>query len=178
LVYDMQHQMRLFRMFRVLSQEGLCRFVFCGEQQLYQALHNPNSPFFNFTSSLRLGYLSERDALRFDCKRTTNDSTFQDNGYYVSTFFGADFKHDFTEKLAGRVGCSYEFNNYPTEVSLDNMNEDKREDEFWSPAIGVEYKLSKYFIADLKFNYIKRDSNFSRYDYQDNRISAGIKGSF
>ncbi|MDD2654208.1 MAG: outer membrane beta-barrel protein [Candidatus Omnitrophica bacterium] len=122
--------------------------------------------------------LSERDALRFDCKRTTNDSTFQDNGYYVSTFFGADFKHDFTEKLAGRVGCSYEFNNYPTEVSLDNMNEDKREDEFWSPAIGVEYKLSKYFIADLKFNYIKRDSNFSRYDYQDNRISAGIKGSF
>jgi|GEM_PF-1872671 len=121
---------------------------------------------------------SERDSLRLDFSRTTNDSTFTDNGYYVNTFIGGNFKHDFSEKLSGKVGCSLEFNNYPTEVSLDNMTEENREDVFWSPAIGLEYKISKYFVADLKFNYIKRDSNFSRYDYQDNRISAGLKGSF
>ena len=29
LAFDMQQQVRLFRVFRALSQEGLCRFVFC-----------------------------------------------------------------------------------------------------------------------------------------------------
>jgi Cdc6-like AAA superfamily ATPase len=33
LAFDMQQQVHLFRMFRALSQEGLCRFVFCGERR-------------------------------------------------------------------------------------------------------------------------------------------------
>ncbi len=130
-----------------------------------------------FTGSW-LEKFTKRDSLRLDFNRTTNDSTFQDNGYYISTFVGADFNHDFTEKLAGKVGCSLQRNDYPSEATLDNMVDDKRADDFLSPAVGIEYKLSKYFVADLKFNYINRDSNFSRYDYEDNRISAGIKGSF
>ncbi len=64
LQYDIQHQTRLFRMFRTLSQEGLCRFVLCGERQLNGALHDADSPLFNFASIMRLSYLSVRDALR------------------------------------------------------------------------------------------------------------------
>ena len=64
LEFDIRQQTRLFRMFRTLSQEGLCRFVFCGERQLDGALHDPDSPLFNFASTMRLSYLSVRDALR------------------------------------------------------------------------------------------------------------------
>ena len=64
LAYDMQHQMHLFRVFRAVSQEGLCRFVFCGERRLNSALHDPNSPLFNFANTMRLSYLTERDARR------------------------------------------------------------------------------------------------------------------
>jgi len=64
LSYDQHRQTRLFRVFRALSQEGLCRFVFCGERQLNAGLHDPNSPLFNFCSIMRLSYLSTRDATR------------------------------------------------------------------------------------------------------------------
>jgi photosystem II stability/assembly factor-like uncharacterized protein len=62
--YDLQQGTLLFRVFRSLSQEGLCRFVFCGERTLDTALRDPSSPLFNFCSTLRLGYLQERDAER------------------------------------------------------------------------------------------------------------------
>jgi hypothetical protein len=62
--YDMGQQTRLFRVFRALSQEGLCRFVFCGERTLHAALHDAESPLFNFCNVMRLGYLLPRDARR------------------------------------------------------------------------------------------------------------------
>jgi len=64
LPFDLHNQMRLFRVLRALSQEGLCRFVFCGERHLHAALHDPDSPLFNFCNTMRLSYLSPRDALR------------------------------------------------------------------------------------------------------------------
>lgn len=62
--FDLEHGTQLFRVFRSLSQEGLCRFVFCGERVLDGAIRDPNSPLFNFCSTLRLGYLQERDVER------------------------------------------------------------------------------------------------------------------
>ena len=64
LLFDTQHQYRLFLVFRALSQEGLCRFLFCGERYLYKGLHDPLSPLFNFCSILQLSYLLPRDARR------------------------------------------------------------------------------------------------------------------
>lgn len=64
LAYDLHKQTRLFRVFRALSQEGLCRFVFCGERRLNASLHDPSSPLFNFCSIMRLSYLTPRDARR------------------------------------------------------------------------------------------------------------------
>ncbi len=64
LAHDRQQRMRLFLVMRALSQEGVCRFVFCGERQLNGALHDPQSPLFNFCNILRLSYLLERDARR------------------------------------------------------------------------------------------------------------------
>ena len=64
LKFDIQNQIRLFRVFRALSQEGICRFVFCGERELNRALHDPESPLFNFCNITRLSYLLSRDARR------------------------------------------------------------------------------------------------------------------
>ena len=64
LTYDATQQMLLFRVFRALSQEGLCRFIFCGERHLDRALHNPESPLFNFCNVMRLGYLMPDDVSR------------------------------------------------------------------------------------------------------------------
>ncbi|MBM3188205.1 MAG: hypothetical protein FJZ90_05720 [Chloroflexi bacterium] len=64
LAYDSERDLRLFRVFRALSQEGLCRFVFCGERRLFDVVNDAHSPLFNFCSVARLGYLLPREARR------------------------------------------------------------------------------------------------------------------
>jgi hypothetical protein len=64
LQYDLQHQETLFRVFRALSQEAKCRFVFCGERLLDAQLHAPDSPLFNFCDVIHLSYLDRKSTQR------------------------------------------------------------------------------------------------------------------
>jgi hypothetical protein len=65
LSYDLeQTDATLFSLFRALSQERRCRFVFCGERVLYSQLHAADSPLFNFCDVMHLGYLKEHAARR------------------------------------------------------------------------------------------------------------------
>lgn len=64
LQYDLQRQETLFRVFRALSQEAKCRFVFCGERVLDGRLHAPDSPLFNFCDVIHLSYLDRKSARR------------------------------------------------------------------------------------------------------------------
>lgn len=120
---------------------------------------------------------TSRDSLRFDFKRTTNDTIFQDNAYYTSSYIGADFQHRFTKRLYGRIAGSYQRNDYPTETTLDGLT-DYREDDFWTFGVGIRYEFTKWAIADIKYQYRMRESNFTRYDYENNRISVGLTGRF
>ncbi len=61
---DRQHGHALFGVFRALSQENRCRFVFCGERVLYRQLHAADSPLFNFCDAIQLGYLQEQAVWR------------------------------------------------------------------------------------------------------------------
>jgi hypothetical protein len=45
---------KLFKVFRALSHEQACRFVFSGSEAVYRKLHDARSPLFNFCSSMVL----------------------------------------------------------------------------------------------------------------------------
>ena len=64
LQYDTMNQERLFKVFRALSQEGCCRFIFCGGRGLHASLHDSGSTLFNFCHVIRLSYLNPRDTGR------------------------------------------------------------------------------------------------------------------
>jgi Cdc6-like AAA superfamily ATPase len=59
---------QLFRTFRALSHEGLCRFVFSGSRTLYRHLHNPHSPFFNFCEDIVLKPLEQKSIVEIVSK--------------------------------------------------------------------------------------------------------------
>jgi hypothetical protein len=52
--------LRLFRVFRSLSHEGACRFVFSGSRTVHSYLRNPQSPFFNFCEAIVLRPLDDK----------------------------------------------------------------------------------------------------------------------
>lgn len=60
LAYDVERGGRLFRALRAVAHEGHCRFVFSGSRTLYQKLHDPSSPFFNFCEELLLRPLDDK----------------------------------------------------------------------------------------------------------------------
>ena len=62
--HDLEHGLDLFRVFRALSQQRQCRFVFCGERVLHNQLHSAGSPLFNFCDVIHLGPLKEHAARR------------------------------------------------------------------------------------------------------------------
>jgi photosystem II stability/assembly factor-like uncharacterized protein len=64
LKYDGGNGERLFKIFRALSQEAYCRFIFCGGKVLHVRLHDPDSSLFNFCNIIRLSYLTARDTGR------------------------------------------------------------------------------------------------------------------
>jgi hypothetical protein len=62
--FDIENDELLFKTFRSLSQEGLCRFIFSGERVLSNQLkYGVTSPLFNFCGQrIRLGYLEPKSA--------------------------------------------------------------------------------------------------------------------
>jgi hypothetical protein len=60
LAHDVARDGRLFRALRAVAHEGLCRFVFSGSRTLYQKLHDPASPFFNFCEEVVLRPLDDK----------------------------------------------------------------------------------------------------------------------
>jgi len=60
LKYDLEHDHQLFGMFRALSEEKSCRFVFTGERIVHSAMLNPDSPLFNFCEPFQIGYLDPK----------------------------------------------------------------------------------------------------------------------
>ena len=122
----------------------------------------------NFTS---------RDVLRLDFLRTTNDTIYRNNAYFVSTFFAAAFKHGFTDRFFGDVDVTFQRDNYPTETT-EATETAKRKDDIWTGGIGVSYELVEWFAADLRYEYKNRSSKFSTFDYTDNTVSVGVTGTF
>jgi hypothetical protein len=62
--FDIENDELLFKTFRSLSQEGVCRFIFSGERVLSNQLkYGSKSPLFNFCGQrIQLGYLDRRSA--------------------------------------------------------------------------------------------------------------------
>ncbi len=120
---------------------------------------------------------TSRDTLRLDFLRTSNETNYKDNAYYRNTFIAAGFKHGFTERVFGNIDFSYQRNKYPTETT-EAAKTAKRKDDIWSGGVGLSYQLPKWFTADVKYEYSTRDCNFSTFDYNNNRVSLGLTGSF
>ncbi|MEA3328191.1 MAG: outer membrane beta-barrel protein [Candidatus Omnitrophota bacterium] len=143
-------------------------------QQDYQNDTGFNSVVFN--GSL-IENFTPRDSLRLDFTRTTNETVMPDNPYYESSFIGAGFRHGFTEKFFGTLGFSYQRSDYPAEITVAGKTA-KRKDDYWSGGAGFSYRFTEWVTADLKYDYRARESNFSIYNYENNRISLTLTTSF
>ena len=135
----------------------------------------------DFSSVVFNGSLIEnftpRDILRLDFLRTVYETNYKDNAYYKNTFFAAGYTHGFTDRVFGNIDFSYQRNSYPTETT-EGTETAEREDDIWSSGVGLSYELPKWVTIDVRYEYTTRDSNFSTFGYNNNRVSLGLRGEF
>jgi serine/threonine protein kinase len=60
--YDIDNDEKLFKVFRGLSEERHCQFLFSGERILSMQMRDSRSPLFNFCDIMPLRYLERKDA--------------------------------------------------------------------------------------------------------------------
>jgi hypothetical protein len=121
--------------------------------------------------------LSAKDVVRMNVLRTTNDTIYKENAYYGATYVILGFIHDFTERFSGNLDFAYEVDKYPTTTTEAGVTA-KRKDDFLSAGLGLSYKLVERIALDIQYEYRERDCNFDILDYENNRISFGVRASF
>jgi len=129
-----------------------------------------------FNGSL-MQIFTPRDVLRINFLRTTNDTTYKENAYYKVTYIIVGFVHGFTDRFFGNLDFTYENDRYPS-ATTEAGKTAKRKDDFWSAGIGFSYKMVKWFVFDVQYEFRTRDCNFPTLDYENNRVSIGLRGNF
>jgi len=160
LQFDETQGARLFLVFRALSQEGLCRFVFCGERQLNKALHNADSPLFNFCSTIYLTYLAPRDASRMiEEPMATMGVTFADSDSLLRGIIQLSSCHPNIVQYICRILVSQVNARQERIVRVEDLAKVRASDEFkdffievtWGNATLLERLISVLMVGEAGF---------------------------
>jgi len=87
---------------------------------------------------------------------------------YEASAASVDWTHDLTELTQLQVGLGYENDEYDT----------GREDDYLDAYIGISRAISRRVTVGARYDYGQRDSSDVGNDYDDNRITLGVKTTF
>ena len=142
---------------------------------------NYDSPGEDFDSIVFKGVVlwdvTAKDTIQLDFLRTTNATVYKDNAYYTSSYLVVGHNHEFTDRIRSILDFSYQNDKYSDETT-EGTKTATRDDDFFSFGAGINYDLVKYFTLGLHYENRFRNSNFSSLDYDDNRYTVKLSGSF
>ena len=116
---------------------------------------------------------TERTTISFATLRTSQASTDGRNPYYVTTSAVLSVLHQLLPKLSvgGRLGGG--INDYPTKDTV-NAKTDWRQDTFSIAGAQIGYDIQPWLRVGLDYLRTGRDSNFSSFNFVDQRISGHV----
>lgn len=88
---------------------------------------------------------------------------------YDSTLASVDWKHDLTGLNQLQAGLSLE---------NDDYDSSPREDDTFTAYVGLSRAVTRTVTVGLRYDREQRDSSIAGLDYEDNRISLGMKTTF
>ena len=105
------------------------------------------------------------------------ETAFANETFYDDKFFYVSAKHKITPKLRGRVTYRLGRKDYQGYTTLGTARAD-RSDDSYSVNVGADYAARSWMILHLDYNWERRESNFSTFDYTENRVSLGVTMPF
>ena len=137
------------------------------------------TPYHGLVASGDVTFLpTERTKLTLYLERSTQESQFQTNLWYLSNIISLSAEHFFTSKflITGRVyGGS---NEYPDKSQKVNLSFDWRTDWLVGVGVGAEYQIQKWLAVSADYSFTRRESNFDTLSFKDNIIGGKVTLSF
>jgi hypothetical protein len=108
----------------------------------------------------------------------TSGSTFTSSGQnditmgaYAASLYGV-VHHQITRKLAGSVMLQYQ-NDLYYGGTIDGFSQD-----YFLAYIGLEYQITRYFAAQVGYNYDNVWGDIDMQNYDRNRVYIGVTASY
>ncbi|MBN1547645.1 MAG: outer membrane beta-barrel protein [Syntrophaceae bacterium] len=74
------------------------------------------------------------------------------------------------ERIRLNAQLGYGKDDYEGEAQDTDGAWKKRKEDIYYATLGIEYAMQRWLMWNLSYTYLRRDSNFIRYDYDENRV--------
>ena len=107
--------------------------------------------------------------------RSLEQSTYSTNSYLRQDEVFILLKQELTEKIAGESKVAYAKQHYPERATAgNNIFTGKRDDDLFTFDIKLVYRFNSWMNGDVMYQYNRRDSNASVFDYTNNILTIGL----
>jgi len=101
-------------------------------------------------------------------RRDVGDSTIMGgSSSFKSLIARVDWEHELSRLTTLEAGARYQNDNYDV----------GREDNTYDLYVGVNYELKRWLTVGARLDHSTRDSNVAGNDYDDNRVTVGVKST-
>jgi hypothetical protein len=101
--------------------------------------------------------------------RTTVDSAFANQPYYVTTGGGIAVRQELWRWLSVEARIAGGINEYPGVETFDGITA-KRKDSFLTAGLNVEYQVRDWFLLGVEYRHNFRRSNFPLFEFDQDRV--------
>ena len=134
--------------------------------------------FAGFTTLVNVTYdLKERTTLNAYLERGSEESTYSTNSYFEYDKVGLKLDHELLDRLFLVGGGYYQINKYPDQTTEGSVTA-RRRDKVYDGTVGLRYEIKEWVNLETNYEFKRRDSKFSTYDYKDNKYIMKINFMF
>ncbi len=120
---------------------------------------------------------TDRTTISLFTNRGPAESIFFNSLFFVTTSGTLLANHQFNPKLSANLRLTGGLNEYPTKVSLGGRPK-FRQDTLFGWGAGAEYDIQPWLRVGGEYSHTRRDSNFSAFDFKDDKITGKITLQF
>jgi hypothetical protein len=138
---------------------------------------NTRQPVGEAELSMRLG---SRSRGRGTFERNLVFSIFQENLYYIGTYWTAAYEYFFSRRISGELMYGEGTNEYPLEVTRGGIDpfQGLRTDEITRYQVAVRYRFNRLESFEVKWFRLERDSSDDFWDRSRNYYTFGYTHAF
>lgn len=142
-----------------------------------QVRHDESDDAHNFAADVGVDYnLRPGTGANLGWTRSVEQSTYSTTSFFTQDILFLVLYQRMSEKLTGKVVLSYANQDYEEKATAGPgiFTDRERNDDLFSSGVTLTYEVNEWVNTDIAYQYNRRDSNASVFDYTDHVMVVGL----